>query len=160
MSEKEIRIVYQQYKDASDLEEHVQDCVAECIDLAKNAYAPYSKFHVSSLALLENGQKVGGTNVENASYPVSICAERNVLSTVISTYPKLAILELFIHADVDSSRAVPPCGLCRQSLVEAERRQNKKIRLYLIGKDGQITVLDSATDLLPLHFDGSFLQQN
>ena len=159
MSEKEIRISYKQYDSASDLDDRIQDLIRNCIAFANKAYAPYSKFRVSALAYLENGSEVAGTNVENASYPVSICAERNVLSTAISNYPDIPISELYIYADVNSEIAVPPCGLCRQSLVEAEQRQNKKIRLFLISKNGQITVLDSASDLLPLHFDGSFLKQ-
>ncbi len=160
MSEKQIRFEYLELADASSLGDEIKDLIQNCIDFATNAYAPYSQFKVSAVLKLENGEILKGANVENASYPVSICAERNLLSTVVSNYPDVAIecLMIYADADADTTNAVPPCGMCRQTLVEVEQGQNQPIKLYLIGKNGQIVIVDRCLDLLPLHFDGRFLK--
>ena len=64
--------------DISDFNDLEQSLIQKTIAKAKDAYAPYSRFNVSAGLLLENESMLFGTNVENASYPVGICAERNV----------------------------------------------------------------------------------
>lgn len=93
--------------------------IQELIKIAKeyrlNAYAPYSKFQVGSAILTKNGKIYGGVNVENASYPVGICAERNALGTAIS-HGEREFLAIAIVAD--TPEPCSPCGMCRQMLVE------------------------------------------
>ncbi len=62
-----------------------------------------------------------------------------------------------IYVDKDLPAPVPPCGLCRQSLVEAEARQSQKFKILLIAKSGTILQFESCADLLPLAFSGDFL---
>ena len=79
------------------------------------AYAPYSSFFVGAAGLLDDGSFVAGCNVENASYGLSVCAERHVIAAaVLRGKPTLRALAL-----VGSSREpVTPCGACRQVLFE------------------------------------------
>jgi cytidine deaminase len=159
MSEKHIQFDYLEFPDSSGLTENEQRRIEECIDFSKNAYAPYSTFNVSALVELTNGEVHKGTNVENSSYPVAICAERNLLSYVISNHPDAVIKTMFIYADADIGSVITPCGLCRQSLVEAEQRQGSGIKLYLLAKNGSVIIVERSGNLLPLHFDGKFLKK-
>ena len=91
----------------------------ELLKLAKEAslkaYAPYSKFKVGAALLTKSGKIYTGCNVENASYSLTICAERNAVFQAIAdtNYDFLAIA---IY--VDSDMMFPPCGACRQVLAE------------------------------------------
>ena len=86
-------------------------------EAAEKAYAPYSRFRVGAAILTEGGAVHAGCNVENASYGLSICAERNAATTMISAGPddrKIRSVAIF------SPNASPcfPCGACRQFLRE------------------------------------------
>lgn len=91
----------------------------ELIEFAKkvrqNAYVPYSGFQVGAALLTEDGEVVTGVNIENAAYPVTNCAERTALFKAYSegkkSFKMLAVV-------ADSERPVPPCGACRQVMVE------------------------------------------
>ncbi len=84
---------------------------------AKNSYSPYSKFKVGSALLLSNGEIVSGTNVENASYGLAICAERSALVNAVSRFgPGIRIKAIAVTNLNDG--ASPPCGACLQMLAE------------------------------------------
>src|SRR5215471_21245721 len=90
-----------------------------------NSFAPYSHFYVGAAAELNNGTIVTGSNQENASFPVGICAERVLLSSISSQYPNIPIKMIAISYksdDVKSDHPVAPCGICRQTLQEYEQR--------------------------------------
>lgn len=119
------------------------------------AYAPYSAFHVGAVAKMANGEFISGTNQENASYPIGICAERVLLSAVSSVYPDVPVDSIAISYDNlhgESDHPIAPCGVCRQSLHEYEERMNHPIRLILGGMKGKIYVIEQAGQLLPLAF--------
>lgn len=158
MKEHSIQIRYRSTNKVADFEPLVQNLIIETIAFAANAYAPYSNFRVSAALILESGKILRGTNVENASYPVCICAERTLLSHAISNYPNEKISVVAVYVDKDLPAPAPPCGLCRQSLVEAETRQGQKIQILLISKSGTILRFESCSDLLPLSFGGDFLK--
>jgi cytidine deaminase len=123
-------------------------------DLAKSAYAPYSGFRVASVALMSDGTLVNGTNQENASYPIGLCAERVLLAAASSIAPGKSILTIAItyeSDEVDSSAPVAPCGICRQSLLEFESRFDHPMRVLLAG-DLQVYEFESASLFLPLGF--------
>jgi cytidine deaminase len=136
--------------DASDIE-----LVLSARKSAMNAYAPYSGFRVGAAAILQSGTIVCGTNVENAAFPSGICAERNVISNVVSNHPGDNIISLAIAAfsgDVLTGEPVPPCGNCRQVIAEEEARNGRQIRIILSGSD-RTYIIDSIGNLLPLQFN-------
>jgi len=82
-----------------------------------HSYSPYSKFAVGASILLKDGTIVGGTNVENASYGLSNCAERSCLFAVYSLgYHKEDIVKMMVVANTPNP--VSPCGACRQVISE------------------------------------------
>ncbi len=157
MQKEKIELNYSTGDSISELSTSIHELAKETILFAQNAYAPYSEFKVSAGLLLENGKIYKGANVENASYPVSICAERTLISYVTANFPKEKIKVLLIYVDKDLENPVPPCGVCRQTLLELELRQEEKIQLILLAKSGAFVLLDQASDLLPLAFTTIFL---
>lgn len=85
-------------------------------EAARNSYSPYSKFRVGAAILCSDGSIVTGTNVENRSFGLTICAERSALVTAISAGKK--DFKAIAIATPDASYAVSPCGACRQVLSE------------------------------------------
>jgi cytidine deaminase len=129
-------------------------------EAAKGAYAPYSNFKVGSAVLLENGVIVIGNNQENAAFPVTMCGERNAIFSASAQYPNTPIIAVaitIISANGNIDRPVPPCGSCRQVIYETETRHQKDIRIVLQGDSGDIYIIDSVKDILPIFFDSSFL---
>jgi cytidine deaminase len=85
--------------------------------VAANSYSPYSKFRVGAALRLTNGETVTGTNVENVSYGLTICAERAAVVRAVSQFgPKIRIAAVAV-ANLNG-KASPPCGACRQVLAE------------------------------------------
>ena len=135
----------------------------QLIDQAKLAttrsYAPYSRFSVGAAALLENNVIVTGTNQENAAYPSGLCAERTTLFYANSQYPDQAVKTLAIAARTENGfleTPIPPCGSCRQVLMETEQRFNHPMRILLYGVK-EIFIVHGTKDLLPLSFGSEFL---
>lgn len=81
-----------------------------------NAYAPYSSFHVGAAIQLEDGTIYAGCNVENASYGLSMCAERNAVAAMISATEDRSIKKVAIVSP--NAKPCMPCGACRQVLRE------------------------------------------
>jgi len=126
----------------------------------ESAYAPYSNFKVGAALLLDNGEIVSGNNQENAAYPSGLCAERVAIFYAGAKYPNQKILKMAIAASSDSKPThvpVPPCGACRQSVLEYETKQKQKIEILFMGKEGSVAKAAGMIDLLPLGFDSTFL---
>jgi cytidine deaminase len=120
-----------------------------------NSYSPYSQFKVAAAVLLENGEILTGTNQENASYPVGICAEGTVLSAVSALYPNVAVKKMAVTVKSGRSlvsKPVAPCGICRQRIYEYEMRFNADIEIIMMGEEGEVYRVKSIKDLLPLAF--------
>lgn len=136
----------------------------QLIDAAREAtqrsYAPYSHFSVGAAALLENGVIVTGSNQENAAYPSGTCAERTTLFYANSQYPDQAVCTLAVAARSEEGfldTPIPPCGSCRQVLLETEKRFNRPMRILLFGKE-ETYILQGVGSLLPLSFGAEFLK--
>jgi cytidine deaminase len=149
-----IEISYKKYNTIDELPESDQVLIMDAKALAKTAYAPYSGFRVASVALMSDGSIVRGTNQENASYPIGLCAERVLLAAASSVAPGQSIVTIAITYEsdiVDISAPVAPCGICRQSLLEFESRFQIPMRVLLAG-DQQVHEFSSVSLLLPLGF--------
>jgi cytidine deaminase len=86
-------------------------------EVAQHAYAPYSRFRVGAALLLSNGKTVTGANVENASYGLTICAERSAVVRAVAEYgPGIRVVACAVTNLNDA--ASPPCGACLQVLSE------------------------------------------
>ncbi len=158
MSEqKKYSFDFEEYNSINDLSKEDAQLLRDAQNATKIAYAPYSNFLVGAMAMLTNGKTVAGSNQENASYPVGLCAERVLLSAASSIYPGVPIDTIAISYDgenVHSNRPISPCGICRQTLVEYETRFQHPIRLILGGKEGKIFIIPKASMLLPFGFSG------
>jgi cytidine deaminase len=96
--------------------EQMDALYARAAKAADLAYAPYSKFRVGAALLCEDGSVVTGVNVENRSFGLTVCAERNAVFTGAGQ-GKLSFTALAISTP-DSAEPVGPCGACRQVLSE------------------------------------------
>jgi cytidine deaminase len=95
----------------------LEELMQRARDAAQRAYAPYSKFRVGAALALKNGEVVTGTNVENASYGLTICAERSALVRAVAKFgPGIRIAAVAV-ANLNGMPS-PPCGACRQMLAE------------------------------------------
>jgi len=146
---------YEVLGSSNDLSPEDAALLQQARDITAQSYAPYSNFHVGAAALLVNGATITGTNQENASYPVSICAERVLLSALSSSYPGIAVSTMAISFHNHKGRSqhpITPCGMCRQALVEHQFHFKQVIKLILSGQEGEVYVINDAATLLPLGF--------
>jgi len=160
MKEVKIDTTFTVYESLDELPSETQELMFKAMEARKNAYAPYSKFHVGAAILLENGEIVTGSNQENASYPSGLCAERTAIYYAGSQFPDSKIVTMALTAGSTQHQTVtpiPPCGACRQAIAEYEVKQDSPIEIYFMGETGKVAKSDSLANLLPLVFDKSFL---
>jgi len=113
--------------------------------MRERAYAPYSQFHVGAALRTSSGKIFSGCNVENASYGLTICAERNAIFQMVAAGERQIESILVIG---DAAEFLPPCGACRQVLAEFSRPET---RVYMCARDG--TYRETTFDeLLPFVF--------
>jgi cytidine deaminase len=115
----------------------------------ERAYAPYSRFRVGAALLASDGSVTEGCNVENASYPAGTCAERAALATAVTRGNRdFDVIVVATEAEVP----VPPCGICRQALVEFAPHL-VVVSTTRAGRESRWTL----DELLPSAFTPSFL---
>jgi len=115
-------------------------------DVAQNAYSPYSKFKVGACVLYEDGNAYTGCNVENASYGLTLCAERTAISSAIADGEKTKIVAVAIYSP--NAKLCYPCGACRQWIAEF----SKDAAVILEDTDGNPKSF-SIKELLPHSFE-------
>jgi cytidine deaminase len=128
----------------------IQKLIEKALEAKKNAYVPYSHFHVGSAILTDDGKVYTGCNIESASYTPTICAERTAIFKAISEGSK-KIKKIAIVGDADMTY---PCGVCRQVIRE-------------FGKDSEIIIANSTEEykvhtleeLLPYSFGPEDLEE-
>lgn len=161
MDQQEFKFEFSVYDSIDKLSEEDARLLKEAREVTQLAYAPYSNFKVGAIARLSNGELIVGSNQENASFPAGICAERVLLGSASSLYPKVPIETIAIsyhNNNGDSSHPISPCGICRQSLMEYELRVDHPIRLILGGMEGKVYIIPKASMLLPLSFTATDMQ--
>ncbi|MFN0046389.1 MAG: cytidine deaminase [Sphingorhabdus sp.] len=132
-----------------------QNLVNAAIKAAANAYAPYSNFHVGAAVLLDNGDIVTGSNFENASYGMTLCAETVAIAKANSDGLLKNIVAIAVAggpADgvAANAEAITPCGRCRQIIKEVADLTQRDIPVHCARADGYDSYLLS--ELLPHGF--------
>ena len=127
-----------------------QELVKAATAVRENAYAPFSEFKVGSALETDDGQIIVGSNVESASYGLTVCAERVAVWNAISQ-GKRKIKRIAVVADTEN--LTPPCGVCRQIIWEF----GGDIPVILANLNGKTETVQMK-DLLPRAFDTKFLK--
>lgn len=131
-------------------DEEIKILIEKAFIAQKKSYAPYSKFNVGACLLCGNGKMYLGANIENASYPAGICAERVAYSKAISEGEK-EFVAICITCSNASSYALP-CGICRQFMSEFSNDT-----LVIVAKNINEYKTYSLKELLPYSFNKSDL---
>lgn len=156
MQKININTHFYSYEDINQLPSSIYHLMQKAVEARSNAYAPYSKFRVGAAVLLDDGSIVIGTNQENAAFPSGLCAERTAIFSVGSNHPSKKIVAICISGSSDIKETavpIPPCGACRQSLLEYENNQKNDIAVYFMGKSGVVIQSPSVKNLLPFIFN-------
>lgn len=131
--------------------EHSEKELVEAARLVReNAYAPFSEFKVGAALETDDGQIIVGSNVESASYGLTVCAERVAVWNAISQ-GKRKIKRIAVVADTED--LTPPCGVCRQIIWEF----GGNIPVIFANLHGKVETVQMK-DLLPRAFDTKFLK--
>ena len=168
MKEKKIlKEKYKKYNSVEDLNNTDKALFSLAFDKMTEAYAPYSNFHVGAALLLDDGSIIGGSNQENASYGLSMCAERVALFNAGANFPHKKVKKIVVVTKnydnavdnrPDKDVILAPCGACRQVILEYETRYENDIEILLIDSGGKIISFSSVKNLLPFAFSGYFLK--
>ena len=133
--------------------------IAAARDAALNAHAPYSRFGVGAAVLLSDDSVVTGTNFENASYGLSLCAETVALATAnaqgrLRDVVAIAVIGGPIGADgrPKGDKPVGPCGRCRQVINEAAQMSKRDVVVWCAGAEGDAVERYLLSELLPHAF--------
>ncbi|MHC1702283.1 MAG: cytidine deaminase [Tenuifilaceae bacterium] len=151
---KESGFKYSEYSNKEELSTEDAKLVDLAIDAQKSSYSPYSKFCVGAALLLENGEVIQGSNQENGAYPSGLCAERVALFYAGTKFPGIVIKTIAISASFNgqpTNEPVPPCGACRQVMIESRNIGKKPLKVILVGKE-KIYEIEDTTFLLPFNF--------
>ena len=127
-----------------------QELIDAATKVRENSYAPFSKFKVGSALETDDGEIIVGSNVESASYGLTVCAERVAVWNAIS-HGKRKIKKIAVVADTE--KLTPPCGVCRQIIWEF----GGDIPVIFANLRGQVETVQMR-DLLPRAFDTKFLE--
>jgi cytidine deaminase len=129
----------------------MEELVEKAREALRNAYAPYSKFRVGAAVLTRSGKIYTGVNVENASYGLTICAERVAVFKAVSEGDRDIVAVAVV---VDSDEPAAPCGACRQVIAEF----NPDALVVMATADKRKVVTASLRDLFPSPFRGDRLK--
>lgn len=136
-------------------EEKIRELIRVAIENQKNSYAPYSHFNVSAAALMGSDKIYTGVNVENASYPAGICAERNaVFHAAACGERELKAIAIVGGPDYTIKDYCAPCGICRQVMREFCDPKKMHVIIAKSETDYKDMLLD---ELLPESFGPEML---
>jgi cytidine deaminase len=153
--EKNLTIQFYEFESWKSLSDSDRELVEKAYQISRNAYAPYSEFHVGASIRMDNGEVLTGSNQENIAYPSGLCAERVVLFFAGSQFPNTKIETICVVAKGDLlpfDKILSPCGACRQVMLETEIRQASPMRVILVSQNEKTLVFKNVRDLLPFAF--------
>lgn len=131
--------------------ENYKDILDRAYEAMDNAYAPYSNFHVGACVKTKDGKYFIGANIENASYGLTNCAERNaIFQTYSQGYRQDDIEALAIVGQ--GNTLITPCGACRQVLVELLKRDTP-----IVLGTGEKVLVTNIEELMPMAFTNEAL---
>lgn len=134
----------------------IQALIETAIKQLSYSYAPYSHFHVGAALFADNGKIYTGCNIENSSYSATICAERTAVFKAVSEGVKhFHAICIVGGKDGIITSYTPPCGVCRQVMIEFCDAEEFEIILATDTKDYKIYKLK---DLMPLGFGAEMLE--
>ena len=133
------------YDTEAELPQDVQDLMKQAIEAREKSYSPYSKFKVGAAILTEDGTIYEGCNIENASYGLSMCAERTAIFKAVSEGSD-SIETVVVVGDTEGP--ISPCGACRQVIAEFA---GKDFTLILANLNGDTKVM-TKEEMLPYGF--------
>ena len=138
------------------LDEQDRALIEKAKEATSGSYTPYSRFQVGAAVLLDDGTIVTGSNQENAAFGAGTCAERTALFYAHAQHPDAAVKAIAIAArgtDGEfTQQPIAPCGVCRQGLLEAQKRGQSPIRLLLAGRT-TIVMMSGVECVLPFAFE-------
>ena len=142
MTDRKLILSYKEYT-FDELSGEDRQLVEAAVGAMRNAYSPYSNFKVGAAVLTKDGKVFGGCNIENASYPVTNCAERTAIFKAVSEgYREFAAIAIV----ADTPGPCSPCGMCRQAISEF-----KIPRIIMANLKGAVQVATLA-EILPFAF--------
>ena len=148
--DKTLAITYHHFDSLESLPKADKELVQAARKATEKAFAPYSNFKVGAAALLRSGEVISAANCESEVYPSGLCAERVLLYHLQINHANDPIVA-FAIASVPAERECYPCGSCRQTLLDTQKRQQSPIRIIMSSAESA-TVVDSAEELLPFSF--------
>ncbi len=127
----------------------MEELVAAAVSARKQAYAPYSHYPVGAAVMMSDGKLFTGCNVENASYGLTICAERVAVFRAIAEGSSPVVTAVAVATEDGGS----PCGACRQVLAEFVPKTGAPVPILLVDRNGNIVCETTLADLLPQAFN-------
>lgn len=137
-----------------DLTPERQTLVLAAADAMRTSYSPYSRFRVGAALLTENGEIIAASNVENASYGLSVCAETAAVTRANAQgYRKFLAIAVTGGSEAGPTGGlISPCGRCRQVLYEMAAAAGRDIDVILCDQNRERVLLTGVRELLPLGF--------
>ena len=135
--------------------EVLEKLIDKAFEMKEKAYCPYSKYHVGAGLLSKSGKIYGGFNIENSSYPATVCAERCAVFKAVSEGDKEFVAIAIcgglegVKPKGDETDYAFPCGICRQVLREFNKP--KEFKVYICSTKEKYSVF-SLEELLPHSF--------
>ena len=155
MANKEIKIAFEEYDSLDQLNAQDLKLAQAALEAQKNAYAPYSNFHVGAAVMFEDGEIVKGCNQENAAYPSGTCAERTAMFYASAKRPASPMISIAVVGGLNgvlSENPTTPCGACRQVMAQYQLKGGKPMSVLLVGAS-KIWKFEKVDDILPFIFD-------
>ncbi len=161
MTNKEIKIAFEDYTSIDELNNDDKALCLEAVKALDGSHSPYSKFRVGCALRLQSGKILHASNQENVAYPSGLCAERVALFHWGANHSDDPILSMAVTAHTDNFPLLKPvtsCGGCLQVMAEFEQKQGKPIEVLLYCQKGEVWKAKGIQSFLPFMFFENRLQ--